>query len=236
MKNKGITIENGQKGYINLKYNNLIVAKISKKQAKQLVSELFAGDGLVLQKKKRVTSKKKKTAMQREQEKELIIEAKQFSRCYTKMKKKYYKVRAIGEIREGTPEFKKCIGAVKICKRHNVSYLKFIKSQVEGLKWTGKFPELNVMPTDGAETRLLEYISSGGTEDSAPIRVTMTKEERETPLNANDRYIACICYIRAKTATLEQAIYAKECQLARVGKVAKYVEDYIDKLARVRGM
>lgn len=165
------------------------------------------------------------------------IAAQQLAKAYAKAKKSYYRSRAVKEIQPGQKDFKHFVEAARLCQLHGVTYRKFLKSQVEGLKFLndgkGTFPKPNHLSTEQAETRLLEYLREGVTgKDDEVVKVSLSAEEKKMPLSKNTRYKGRLYKVRDGVATLKEAVYVRELQLLKRSKVNDEVEEYIAKLTQ----
>lgn len=180
----------------------------------------------------KVTKKKRKKKIKKKDviDAKKIKKANQLSKKYTVMKKKFFKSRVMKKISPNTKDFEHIIKAVDIINRHEVTIKTFLKAQVSGLSFIGAkgiFPKVPQLSTDAAETRLLEYLKEKNME------VELTDKEMQTELQRNRKYMKFHEKIEEETATLFEATYVKECQLARRDEVQTMVEKYIKKMKRV---
>jgi len=164
--------------------------------------------------------------------KELSIKTVQLSKAYATEKKAHFKRPGkIQRITSKDREFKHLKKAIPIIERHKVTYKKYIKAQVWGLKWTndgkGQFPTPSMLGTEAAETRLMEFIKDG---NSVQYKLT-SKKERETPLTDNHTYQAYAKKVKDQIATLDETLYVQELQLARKGLVRDWVKDHLKKVS-----
>lgn len=177
----------------------------------------------------------KKVAPVKVKDPEIKLCAKQFAKSYIRAKRLHFRAKAIKEITEDDKDFKYFITAVKLCKAHSVTYKKFLKAQIIGLKFLnngkGAFPKPSHLATDQAETRLLEYKEQGVTgSDDEIVQVLISVEEKKIPLTRNTRYQGRLCKVRDGVAGLKEAIYVRELQMIKRGKVTSEVEKYIERL------
>lgn len=126
-------------------------------------------------------------------------------------------------------------GAVKIIDEHQVSAHVYMVAQVEGLKFAnggkGTFPRITQIDTKGAEERLLQYLRNkqGGVD---PLDLKVTEEDMKVPLKRNQRFMDCYEKIKNGTATLNQALYVRDCMRAKKVNVKEFVKDYIRDLRK----
>lgn len=181
--------------------------------------------------KKKVTKKKvsNKKVTDEKAEKKAI----QLSKKYILEKCKFYKKKkgSFSEISRNSKQFKThFVQAAQIIIRHDAKIRTFLKAQVDGLTFVndgiGTFPSPNMLSTDSAETRLLEYIRKQNFED---VHVELSERDKETSLNENRLYASRYKRFEKKEATLKEALYIRECQLFRLREVEEKVERYIKK-------
>lgn len=216
-------------------YGDSVLAKISKSGLETLLADLRSDEGLRLQGvlKKSERSNRSKITKPR-MVGEDVIKAKQFAKVYAEAKKKFYKSKFVKEISQGEKAFQDFVKVIPMLERHGVNYRKFIQAQVQGLSFAnggrGVFPKPGQLSTEGAETRLLDFMRDGGQEDGSKAMVHLTKEDRETPLSDNQWFMARRQKLKDGVASLEEAQYVAELQRIRRGKVEDYVQEYIDRL------
>lgn len=173
----------------------------------------------------KVSSKKKKKANV------CLKDAKMFANAYQNEKAIFFHNPALKKVSplegKNIDHFRK---ALELCRLHGVQPKKFIKAQVEGMKWMkdgkGQFPFPTQLSNHSAEIRLLEYISSDG---KPAVVVSISKEDRQLPLGDNGKYLITVSKIRNNQANLAETLYVQELQKIRRGKVAKFVMEYLEK-------
>lgn len=166
--------------------------------------------------------------------KELQTKAVQLCKAYSKEKKAHFHhPGAVKEINIRDRTFQHFKKAVPIIERHKVTYKKFIRAQIFGLKWTnngkGQFPTPAMLSTESAETRLMEYMKET-VRDGKLVQVNITKEERNLPLTKNHTYMASAKKVKDGIATLDETLYVQELQLIRKGQVRDWVKSHLEKL------
>lgn len=173
---------------------------------------------------------KKKTTKKTVDEKKLK-KAIQLEKKYRALKKDFYKTKMMKGISPSSSSFVHFLKAVDIMERTDVKIKVFMKAQIEGLKFVGggqgTFPKVNQLSTDGAEQRVLEYLRTKNMES-----VELTDEERKTDLLKNKKYKRLHNRVKNGDASLIEALYVRECQLARRGETQGLVEDYIKQLKK----
>lgn len=178
---------------------------------------------------KKKTKKKKTTTSNIEEAK--LKKAIQLEKKYKDLKKKFYKAKVMKGIPPSHSDFQHFLKAVEIMERNEIKIKVFMKAQIEGLKFvgggTGTFPKVNQLSTDGAEQRVLEYLRKQNLET-----VELTEQEKTTDLLQNRKYKMLHRKIKNGDANLMEALYVRECQLARRGETQKMVEEYIQQLKK----
>lgn len=213
--------------------------KIGKMGYKAFLAD-YALDVISL-KKKIVSSRgrrKKLLSSAKQKNNEIKIKALQLSKAYSKEKKAYYHAGAVNEILLSDNAFKYFVKAIPIIERHNVTYRKFIRSQIYGLRWTnngkGQFPQPSMLATEQAETRLMGYLQDV-TENhrGKPVIINLTKDEQNMPLTKNHTYMACAKKVKDRIANLDETLYVQELQLVRKGEVKDWVKLHLETVAIV---
>lgn len=179
-----------------------------------------------------VVGKKKKTRKKKvSEDPKRIKKALQLSRRWAKMKKEFYKQKTLRLPSQNGKDFKHFLLAVDIINNNETTIKKFLKAQIEGLKFinegNGAFPKPNHLSTSGAETRLLDYIRNRELEN-----VELTDEEKAKPLQHNKLYKKRYDKVKGKTASLLEALYVQECQYVRKDAAQTFVIDYIESLRK----
>lgn len=230
MLSKKLNIQEEKKFFV-VVHNGSPIFKITKdiESVVHFLGGLSSSEVEVTVKKK---TKKKKTKKE-EKNKERIVKAKQLEKAYRKSKAKFYK-RSIDRVKEIKPNFSEFVHfekAVDIVERNETKIKVFMKAQIEGLKFvgggTGTFPKVNQLSTDGAEQRVLEYLRKQNLET-----VELTEQEKTTDLLQNRKYKMLHRKIKNGDANLMEALYVRECQIARRGETQKMVEEYIQQLKK----
>ncbi len=220
--------------FLVLSYGSGVLAKISKASLQMLVADLNE-DGVRLEKDARKPSKRIAVVVKKPEPTDREVRAGQLVRAYREAKRKHYKRKVVQEISATDAVFKFFLKAIDIIDRHDVPYKTYLQAQVLGLKFLnngrGKFPEPSMLATDGAETRLLEYLSSDRSVTGEELEVAVSSEERNTPLSENSRYRAGRQKIKDRLATLHEALYVRTLQQLRRGEVDADVEKYIARLS-----
>lgn len=236
---KSLKVETESKVFV-LKYGKQTLARINKEAFKTFLADLHLDEDKALpiekgraKKKKKRTKKTTSSSSARPQSNSLYKKAEIFAKSYAKAKAKFYHTKQVKAVSIGEVKFKHFVGAVKICKRHDVkNYDVFIRAQIEGLKFTnggkGVFPRIPQLDTEAAETRLLEYLSSVKDEKGEVVAVRISQEERNTPLNDNQRYLSRRERVKNGTASLSEAVYVKELQMIRRKRVENYVTEFLN--------
>jgi hypothetical protein len=139
------------------------------------------------------------------------------------------------------PEFKHFILAIAIIKRHDVTYKKFIQAQIEGLSFAdggkGIFPKPSHLSTDGAESRLLEFLRDDEINGGRKIiEVNISPKERATPLSENSKYKKFKKAVKDETADLQETLYVRELQVSWNNKPQKFVEKHLNRLLSEQGL
>lgn len=178
-----------------------------------------------------VIEKKKKVRKKTKEDPKRLKKALQLSRRWAKMKKEFYKQKTLRLPSQNGKDFKHFLLAVDIINSNGTTIKKFLKAQIEGLKFinegNGAFPKPNHLSTSGAETRLLDYIRIKELEN-----VELTDEEKRKPLQQNKLYKKRYDKVKSKTATLLEALYVQECQYVRKDAAQTFVIDYIESLRK----
>ena len=179
----------------------------------------------------KVIKKKTKKRRKVKEDSKRIKKAIQLSKRWAKMKKEFYKQKVLKLPSQNGKDFKHFLLAVDIINENETTIKKFLKAQIEGLKFinegNGAFPKPNHLSTSGAENRLLEYLRVKELEN-----VELTNEERGTPLQQNKLYKKRYEKVKGKTATLLEALYVQECQYERKNAAQEFVINYIESLRK----
>ena len=207
-----------------LNYNGTPFIKVSKAVLKDFLADSSSSIGIEVEEVK--TKKRKKKGKKVEVDKDVVKKANQLAKLYTTMKKKFYKSKVMKGISPNTKDFEHIMKAVVIINRHGVTLKTFMKAQVAGLEFAGTFPKVTQLSTDNAEVRLFEY------QRKKNMKVELTDHERGMELMQNKKYKINHGKVEDGTATLFEAMYVKECQLARRGEVQPMVQKYIKKMKK----
>jgi len=208
-----------------VQYNGTPFIKVTKAVLLDFLSDSYSHKDTMIEveavtKKKRKKKAKKKVVVDAAK----VKKANQLSKRYTSMKKKFFKAKVMKPISPNTKDFEHFLKAVDIINRHEVNIKTFLKAQVSGLSFIGNkgiFPKVTQLSTDAAETRLLEF------ERTQNLEVELTEKEMKTELQDNWNYKKRHKKIKDGIATLFEATYVKECQLARKNETQPMVEKYI---------
>ena len=211
---------------LNVLYGGVSLVKISKTTLTVFLADLGPDSKFSVTKEKVKNKRKPKVVVSEE----TVTCAKQLVRAYTESKRKFFHSKAVNSVSVNSPEFKYFVEAVAIVKRHGVSYKKFLKAQVAGLGFIGNgkgiFPRPAQLCNESAETRLLEYLREHEGKGAAPV-IKLTREECETRLMQNSKYLLAYDKVKDNTATHTEAMYVRELQRERKGEVAKIVKRYL---------
>lgn len=174
-------------------------------------------------------TKKRKTV--KKEDPKRLKKAIQLSKRWAKQKKEFYKQKTVKVPSQTGKEFKHFLLAVDIINDNETTIKKYLKAQVQGLKFlndgNGAFPKPNHLSTPGAETRLLDFNREIGLE-----KIELTGEEKSTPLKYNRTYKKRYDKVKAKTASLLEALYVQECQYERTDAAQEFVINYIEELRK----
>lgn len=216
-------------------YGKQVFCKIERDTLTAILADLQQ-DGLQLLTVEEKKKKKPKKKVRDEKLTGIYLKASQLSKAYAALKKASFRIESSLEVQIGNPKFKHFMGAVEIMEKHNVNnYQTFLQAQVEGMRYLnggkGLFPKVTQLDTEAAETRLLEYLTATKDDEGKVIKIALTEEDKKTPLSSNLRYLAKRDRVRNGTAKIEEAVYVKECQLQRRGRVDSYVTEFLNALA-----
>ena len=218
--------------HLNVLYGGVSLVKVSKATLTVFLADL--GPDMKISVTKEKTGRKKRKSRSSISD-ETKTNAKQLVRAYTENKKKFFHSNKLNGVSVNSPDFKYFVEAITIIKRHGVTYKKFLKAQIAGLGFAsngiGVFPKPIQLSNDAAETRLLEYLRQHDGRGVIPV-IKISKEERETRLMQNSKYLLAYDKVKDKTATLEETVYVREMQLIRKGVVRKSVEKYLERFTQ----
>lgn len=218
-----------QKKYLVVNYNGSPFIKVARGVLKDFLGDLSYDTDFKISVDKKVKKKKikKKTVVAKEK----IIKAIQLSKRYASLRKKHYKLKTKRVVSPSSADFQHFLKAVDIINRNETTIKKFLKAQVSGLSFVnggiGVFPKSNQLSTDNAEQRLLDYRKTIEMES-----VELTKHERRTELQSNKKYVKLHKRLKNGEATLLEALYVQECQLARTDQAQDMVVDYIKNMKK----
>lgn len=164
--------------------------------------------------------------------------AKQLEKLYTNKRKQFYKNKNLKHITEKTKDFMHFVKAIAIIDSMGVTYKQFLDAQIGGLAFVnngnGVFPKPSQLQGANAEERMLQALKSTGEENSISSvkRISMTYEDKNTPLMENPRFVAAFNKIeKTKNASLKEALFVADCMLQRNGRVTDLVRQYIYKIS-----
>lgn len=209
---------------IKVKFNGLTLASISKSQLELLFKSLLGMNESLTE-----------------------IDKKAFilSKDYNKLKQAYYsKQIRVTNYTKNHKDFKYFVEATKLIDMLDTTNAKFLKAQVDGLKFInnniGRFPTPAQIASEKAQDRLLLYLqdlgeinTSGFTDNDLTKvngKITLNKHDYETPLSQNTKYRNLLSKLRNGSATLDEASYLKLCRLHRKGDIGNEIKKYIIKL------
>ena len=168
---------------------------------------------------------------------EFISEGMLLVSAYTTRKKRYYRNTKITKIKNSDKEFLHFIKASKLIKKHQVSPKLFLDAQIKGMAFlnegAGIFPKPSQLATSGAEDRLIQHMANEGltdTGETAINRIKITRDDKETALMENPKFVEYYEKMEDGSANLVEAYFIHDCMLARKGRVTKMVDEYIEKL------
>jgi len=166
--------------------------------------------------------------------KKINISAKRLLSLYNKSRKKYFKNKNISDIKIDSKDFTYFLRASSIIKQHGTTNEVFLKSQLDGLSFInegqGQFPKPNQLATSKAEDRLVDSLYNQSLDNDPNNRIELKKEDRETELMKNPKFVSIYNKMEKNKASLREANFVHDCMLARKGSVTSFVTDYIDEL------
>lgn len=223
------------KGHLSLTYDGVVLAKVNKKVLIGVLADLDLDSGFLERKPKKKSKPKKVIKKKPPKDSDIIVKAKQLAKAYANEKKVFYRSKAVKEISSKEKAFNYFIDAARIIDEHGVTYKKFLKAQIHGLNFVdggkGIFPRPNMLGTEQAETRLLDYLRDSVCDvTGGVVKVNLTQKERDTPLGKNMTYVGNVQKVKDGIATLKETVYVRELQQIRRGKVADWVETHLRRL------
>lgn len=224
------------KGGYNVLYGKVIFLKVSKTVLETFLADLTPHTEVLPRKVRRSRKKPEVDDNILPTEDEIRMKAIQLVRAYTKEKKVFFHSAAVKEISPKERAFKHFMDAVDIIERHKVTYKKYIRAQIHGMKWMkngkGDFPKPGQLSNEQAETRLLDYLRDvTETKSGRVVQIHLSKEDREMPLQRNHTYLGYAKKVKDGIATLNETLYVQELQLIRKGTVREWVKDHLEKVA-----
>lgn len=158
--------------------------------------------------------------------------ATQFAKHYFNAMREIPRFKNTEDIVPGDPEFEHFVKAAKIIDRHDVSFKDFLQAQRDGLDFLneghGKWPIPGNLGTKNAEMRLIQFLEKG--EQGKKGKWVVTKKDKETELTKNERYLLARGRVEDCVATIEEALFVRDLQQLRRGKVEFYVNEYLEVL------
>jgi len=219
-----------QKKHLVVNYNGSPFIKVIREVLSDFLSDLaFNTDFKVSVEKKKKKKKKKKEKMVN---KKKITKAIQLTKHYANMRNRHYKIKNARVVSPNSVDFKHFLKAVNIITINKTKIKIFMKAQISGLSFVdsgiGVFPKINQLSTVNAEQRLLDYLKR-----QKLSSVELTDYERQIDLQENKKYKKYYRLLKSGDASLLEALYIQECQLARTDNVQDMVTDYIKMLKKV---
>jgi hypothetical protein len=151
------------------------------------------------------------------------IRVDEFIRVYNTERAKYYKADLTEHtlLSERDKNFKKVVLAIQLCDKHKISYLDFIKSQMEGLSFLsvergGSFPTINHLCTWGAEERILRSRIYAKVKANILPQIKLG-EDANIPLSKNTKFRSLFTVFKNDNNYLElpDLCYLEACIQAR---------------------
>lgn len=162
-------------------------------------------------------------------EKDIEKTAFRLMKFYTSQKSKFFGGRPVKPISPSDRKnYTHFIKAAEMLITQGVTYKDFLASQIQGLSFInqgeGQFPKINQLATEGAETRLLDFLREKDLGGDPDRDVNLSTDDLKQDLSNNPKYKKALKAIRAGSANLNEARYVAKCQKKHKGTVHPEVQ------------
>lgn len=165
-----------------------------------------------------------------EPDRKLRITAGKIEDIYTSKKRKHHsdRKRIIKSIQKDTKDYDYILKAAQMCLDLSVTPKEYVDAQIEGLRFTGKYPTIKQLVATQAKDRVLEFVREL-TREEVEESIKLTKDDKTLYFLDNKKFMNIYEKImNEEEVPIEEAVYCSKVVSVFKDKPDNYIEEYID--------